>query len=48
MRRNTGSRADTARPLGIDDVVVRVPTAARDEVLPLLDKYAEFVALVES
>ena len=36
-------KLDYYASLGIDEVVVRLPTATRDRVLPLLDEYSEFV-----
>ena len=39
-------KLDHYAALGIDEVVLRVPAAARDDVLPVLDRYATFVARV--
>ena len=35
---------DRFQELAVDQVVFDIPTAPRDEVLPLLDRYAEMVA----
>jgi hypothetical protein len=38
------AQLDLFRDLAVDQVVLDVPTAGRDEILPLLDRYSKVIA----
>ena len=37
------AKLDFYRELGVTEAVLRLPSAGRDDVLPVLDRYARFV-----